>query len=179
MRHNWEERLQKKKKSTDCCKRVWRMPNIRATSYCVEIGTTTSGGKERGFSTECRGIWDRGENVEGERILDFAKINNLSIMTTYYKHCERQTWKWYRYGKQTQSYTQLSMIDLFFSNNKGLVLDVKTISSVSMDADHRLVIANVWIKKSKSTGKTGINRYNLAKLSETEHVDKNEGNHKR
>jgi len=30
------------------------------------------------------------KNVEGERILDFTKINNLSVMNTYYKHHESQ-----------------------------------------------------------------------------------------
>ena len=39
-----------------------------------------------------------------------------------------------------------------------------------MDPDHRLVIAKVRIKKPKSTRKTGSKRYNLVKLSETEHV---------
>jgi len=58
----------------------------------------------------------------------------------------------------------MSMIDLFLTNNKALFLDVKTISSVSMDADHRLVMAKVRIKKPTSTGKTGVKRYNLAKL---------------
>jgi len=130
-------------------------------------------GQEReGFEGNV-GTFGIGEkNVEGERILDFAKINNLSIMNTYYKHRKSQKWTWYRYSKQTQSYTQMSMIDLFLTNNKALFLDVKTIPSVSMDADHRLVIAKVRIKKPKSTRKIGIKRYNLAKLSETEHVEK-------
>ena len=66
----------------------------------------------------------------------------------------------------------MSMIDLFLTNNKALFLDVKTIPSVSMDADHRLVIAKVRIKKPKITRKIGIKRYNLAKLNETEHVEK-------
>ena len=35
-------------------------------------------------------ILDRGENVEGEIILEFANINNLSIMNTYYKHHKSQ-----------------------------------------------------------------------------------------
>ena len=75
------------------------------------------------------------KNVEGERILEFAKINNLSIMNTYYKHHKSQKWTLYRYSKK----------------NTALFLDVKTLPSVSMDADHRLVIAKVWYKKNLKT----------------------------
>ena len=98
-------------------------------------------------------------------MLYFAKINNLSIISTYYKHCKSQKWPWYRYSKQAQSYTNMSMINLFLTNNKALFLDVKTIPSMSMDADHRLVIAKVRIKKPKSTKTTGVKRYNIARLS--------------
>ena len=130
-------------------------------------------GQEReGFERNVGAFGIGEENVEGERILDCAKINNLSIMNTYYKHCKSQKWTWYRYSKQRQSYTQMSMIDLLLTNNKTLFLDVKTIPSVSMDAENRPVIAKVSIKKPKSTGKIGIKRYNLSKLSETEHVEK-------
>ena len=127
-----------------------------------------SEGFERNMGTF--GIGEK--NLEGENILEFAKIDYLSIMNTYYKHRESQKWTWYRYSKQTQSYTQMSMIDLFLTSNIALFLDVKTLPSVSMDADHRLVIAKVRIKKPKSTRKTGSKRFNLAKLSETEHVKK-------
>ena len=35
-------------------------------------------------------------NDEGNRILDFCAVNNLSIMNTYYKHQESHKWTWYR-----------------------------------------------------------------------------------
>ncbi len=47
------------------------------------------------------------------------------------------------------------MINLFITNNKNLFCDVKTVPSVSADADHRLVLAKVKIKKPKEGAKCG------------------------
>ena len=107
-------------------------------------------------------------NVEGQRLLDFVAANNIAVMNTYYQHRESHKWTWYRYNHQREEYTQRSMIDLFLTNNKGLFLDVKAVPSVSLDADHRLVIARVRIKKPKAKRRTGMKRYKLTKLKEPE-----------
>ena len=59
-------------------------------------------------------------NEEGKRILDFAVVNNLCIMNTFYQHRESQKWTWYRWNNQRQEYTDKSMIDLFLTNQKTL-----------------------------------------------------------
>ena len=87
-------------------------------------------------------------NEEEKRILDFVVVNNLCVMNTFYQHRESQKWTWYRWNNQRQEYTDKSMIDLFLTNQKSIINDVKAMPSVSLDADHRLVIAKLKIKDS-------------------------------
>ena len=107
-------------------------------------------------------------NEAGKRVLDFAKVNNFQIMNTFYQHRESHKWTWYRYNHQHQNYTQKSMIDLFLTNNKTIFCDVKSIPSLSLDADHRLVLAKIRIKKPKENKDKGAKRYHLGKLKEQE-----------
>lgn len=47
-----------------------------------------AGGDRRSYEQNI-GVHGAGErNEEGKRVLDFAAINNLSIMNTYYEHRE-------------------------------------------------------------------------------------------
>ena len=130
------------------------------------------GNDRRGYEQNMgvHGIGER--NVEGQRILNFAMVNNLSIMNTYYEHRESHKWTWYRYNHQMQEYTQKSMIDLFLTNNRNVFMDVKAVPSVSMDADHRLVMAKVRLRKPKSRRKVGMRRYKLTKLKDPEQVER-------
>ena len=114
-------------------------------------------------------------NADGLRVLDFVKVNNLAVMNTYYQHRKSHKWTWYKYNYQLQSYTQRSIIDLFLTNNNALFLDVKVVTSVSMDADHRLVMAIVRIKKLEYTGSVGSKRYKLAELNDPEQVERLKG----
>ena len=84
-------------------------------------------------------------------MLEFAQINNLQIMNTYFQHRESQKWTWYRYDQQQMNYIQKSMIDLFLTNNKRIFMDGKAVPSLSIDADHRLVLAKIRINKPKET----------------------------
>ena len=93
-------------------------------------------------------------------------------MNTYYEHRESHKLTWYRYNYQMQAYTQKSMIDLFLTNNRNVFMDVKAVPSVSMDADHRLVMAKVRLRKPKSKRKVGMRRYKLTKLNDHEQVER-------
>ena len=108
---------------------------------------------------------------EGKRILDFAVINNLCIMNTFYQHRESQKWTWYRWNNQRQEYTDKSTIDLFLTNQKGIINDVKAVPSVSLDADHRLVIAKLKIKIAVKKAGSSQKRFNLVKLKERDTKD--------
>ena len=111
----------------------------------------------------------------GTTSLRFCEINNLAVMNTYYKHRESHKWSWHRCNYPLQSYTQRSMIELFLTNNKALFHDVKAIPSVSMDADHRHVMAVVRIMKPEYTGRVSSKRYKLAKLTGPEQVERWKG----
>ena len=101
--------------------------------------------------------------MEGQRILDYATVNNLSVMNNYFQHRDSQKWTWYRYNLLIQAYTQLSMIDLLITNNRTLFMDVNSVPSCSMDADHRLVMAKIRIIKPRRKI-AGVKMYKLRKL---------------
>ena len=86
-----------------------------------------------------------------------------------------------------QSYVGYSMIDMFLTTNKSLFNNVKAIPSVSMDSDHRMVIANINLARPKE--KAGRRRLRLKleklrvedcarelrnKMENTTDIDKNE-----
>ena len=62
------------------------------------------------------------------------------------------------------------MIDLFITNNRALFCDVKAIPSVSLDADHRLVLGKLRIKKPKEQRGKAAKRYKLSLLKEQDTV---------
>ena len=111
-------------------------------------------------------------NEGGQRLLDFAQVNNLKIMNTFFQHRESHKWTWYRYDQQQRNYTQSSMIDLFITNNRALFCDVKAIPLVSLDADHRLVLAKLRIKKPKERSSKAAKRYKLGLLKEQDTITK-------
>ena len=126
-------------------------------------------GKNRDGVEHVIGEFSIGEkNQEGERIIDYCVMNNMSIMNTYYKHQESHKWTWYRWNALQQRYNEKSMIDLFLTNKKNLFKDVKTIPSVSLDSDHRLVVAKLGIGKPKERAKKKQKRFKLERLKDEE-----------
>ena len=115
------------------------------------------------------GVGDR--NEDGVRVIDFASVNSLSIMNTFYQHQPSHKWTWYRYSAEHQQYTSRSMIDLFLTNQKKLFCDMKSLPSVSLDSDHRLVLASLQLKKPKQKPKVMKRRYKLEKLKNEEVVE--------
>ncbi|XP_076039470.1 uncharacterized protein LOC143024543 [Oratosquilla oratoria] len=81
-------------------------------------------------------------NEDGNRIIDFCVRNNMSIMNTF-KQQETHKWTWYSWNHIQGEYTQKSMIDLALSSRKSLIHEVKSIPSLSLDSDHRAVVAKV------------------------------------
>ena len=91
------------------------------------------------------GIGDR--NRDGENIIHFCLQNRMAIMNSFYKHRESQKWTWYRWNSIMRAYTDKSMIDLALTNNKNLFRDVKSVPSVSLDSDHRLLLIRLKLNK--------------------------------
>ena len=92
----------------------------------------------------------------------------MSVMNTFYQHRESHKWSWYRWNSVVGDYTEKSQIDLFLTTHKKLFKNVKSIPSVSLDSDHRLVLAKINIKKPKPMKKLVRERIKLEKLKEPE-----------
>ena len=86
-----------------------------------------------------------GMNAEGLRILDFANLNHMSIMNTFYQHQPGHKWTWYRFNYEQQCYTNHSLIDLH-------------------------MISTLKISKPKKKTKMIKQRYRLEKLKDHEVV---------
>lgn len=104
------------------------------------------------------------KNVEGDRILNFAVVNRLSIMNTFFQHRDSHKWTWYRWNEVRQEYVDKSMIDLVATSKKQLICDVKAVPSVSLDADHRLVVTKVRLKAPSRKSRKGYSKYDIEKL---------------
>ena len=87
------------------------------------------------------GIGD--SNPDGERIVEFCIRNQMVIMNTFFNHRPEHKWTWYRWNAEREEYSQKSMIDLVLTSRKSLVHDVKAISSLSLDSDHRVVVCKI------------------------------------
>ena len=115
------------------------------------------------------GAFSIGErNREGERLLNFCRLNDLSVMNTFYEHKESHKWTWYRWNSALNSYVDKSMIDLAVTNNRNLFKDVKSIPSVSCDSDHRLVLVKLKLRKPKKRRHHAVARFLLENLKQEE-----------
>ena len=96
----------------------------------------------------------------------------MAIMNTFYKHQESKKWTWYRWNTARRAYTEKSMIDLALTNNKNLFRDVKSIPSVSMDSDHRLLLLKLKLSKPKQKQAKPRERFLLENLRNEECVER-------
>ena len=110
------------------------------------------------------GIGDK--NEEGERIIDFCVRNELAITNTFFKHQESHKWTWYGWNNEANEYTRKSMIDMVIARDKRMILDTKSIPSISMDSDHRLVVAKIRVKRHKPVPTPKYKRLKIEKLRE-------------
>ena len=104
------------------------------------------------------------KNREGERIIDFCVMNNLSIMNTFYRHKETHKWSWYRWDEAQENYRDKSPIDFVLTNNKRIFKDVKAIPSVSLDSDHRLIVAKMCVERRRLVTRIKRKRYKIENL---------------
>lgn len=94
------------------------------------------------------GAFSVGErNRAGDRVIDFCLQNGLAVMNTWYNHRESHKWTWYRWSREREIYVEKSMIDLILTNKKEMFRDVKSVPSVSGDADHRMVLVKMLLKR--------------------------------
>ena len=75
-------------------------------------------------------------------MLDFCNVNHMKIMNTFFQHRPSQKYTWHGWNNERQKYDRQTQIDLFLTTNHRCVTNTKAIASVSLDADHRLVVMN-------------------------------------
>ena len=80
-------------------------------------------------------------NDDGERLIDWCLLNNMSIMNGFFKQRDSHKFTRYRWNRNTGQFDQKSIIDYFLSSDKRIFNNVKVLPGDSMDSDHRLVIA--------------------------------------
>jgi len=68
-------------------------------------------------------------------------------------------------------YTDKSMIDLVLVSQKKMIADVKTVPSVSADADHRLVIAKCTVRAPLPVVKPKRERLKVELLKNTDYLE--------
>ena len=105
-------------------------------------------------------------NMDGEHLIDFAVRNDMAIMNTFFEHDENKKWTWYRWSADEQRYTEKSMIDMIMINDKRMFEDVKSIPTVSLDSDHRMVLGKITWKRRIKPRKKIKERYCLERLRE-------------
>ena len=81
------------------------------------------------------------KNDDGERLIDWCLLNNMSIMNGFFKQRDSHKFTRYRWKRNTGQFDQKSITDYVLSSDKGIFNNVKVLPGDSMDSDHRLVIA--------------------------------------
>ena len=115
------------------------------------------------------GLFSIGDlNSDGERIIDLCVRNGMSIMNTFFQHRPSHKWTWYKWNRENQEYSHKSMIDLVLSSRKSLIHDVKAIPSLSLDSDHRVVVASVNLRYTLARPPVKRRRVAVEKLKEPE-----------
>ena len=89
-------------------------------------------------------------NVEGETLIDMCMRNELVIMNGFYEHKQQHKYTRYRWNQRTNAFDQRSIIDYFITTDRRIFKNIKVLPGVSLDSDHRLLVADMEIKNMKS-----------------------------
>lgn len=101
--------------------------------------------------------------IEGEKLLDLYMRNSLVIANTWF--VKRKSHKISRYGWNGQ---QESIVDYFLLHKDlhSKITDVKVIPSVSLQSDHRLLVASFKFNKLKALRETRDRKIKVWKLKD-------------
>lgn len=101
---------------------------------------------EESFIMGKYGIGER--NERGERLIDFAAENKLSIMNTFFKKKESRKWTWISPDKKTKN-----EIDFILTNSPKIVTNIEVLSNMRYPSDHRPVRANILLRLPRKSRK--------------------------
>ena len=121
------------------------------------VGKSVDGyeGVHGGFGFGCR-------NEGGMDILDFATATSMSICNTYFKKPDNHLITYESGGRKTQ-------IDFILTRNKerNVVKNVKVIAGEECVNQHRLIIADIFVRKGRKQRKKFIPKLKVWKLSDS------------
>ena len=110
-------------------------------------------------------------NDDGERLLDWCLLNNMSIMNGFFKQRDNHKYTRYRWNRNTGQFDQRSIIDYFLSSDKRIFNNVKVLPGDSMDSDHRLVIAIITQEFKRAPLTNKIRKIKTENLKDTSHKE--------
>ncbi|CAH2088198.1 unnamed protein product [Euphydryas editha] len=88
--------------------------------------------------------WYGKRNTRGERLIQYALENKLSIMNTRFKKKNSQKWTWISPDEKTRN-----EIDFVMSNNPKNITNIEVLNNVDFPSDHRIVRATLILKNTK------------------------------
>ena len=91
------------------------------------------------------------KNERGEKLTEWASMNDMAVGNTWYKHPMRRLWTWKSPGDSARNQIDYILINKRFRNG---LLNVKTRPGADCYSDHVPVVGKIRIKLKK-TGKRG------------------------
>lgn len=88
-------------------------------------------------------------NERGERMLQYAYENKLSIMNSYFKKKQSRMWTWCSPDGKTKN-----EVDFIMSNKPKYFTNIEVLNKVNYPSDHRIIRASLTITKLKKNRKT-------------------------
>lgn len=107
------------------------------------------------------GFGDR--NARGERLLEFATDNDMTVCNTRFQQKDCRKWTWRSCDGRTKN-----MIDLILIKRRWTtaVQQCRTFQGADMDSDHSLVIANIKLKLKRKHKATSQKRRDISRLND-------------
>lgn len=87
-------------------------------------------------------------NHRGQRLIDFATENKISILNTFFKKKPNRRWTW-----RSPNGEHKNEIDFIMSNNPGIIQNVEVLN-LNYSSDHRPVRATITLSKPKKNRST-------------------------
>ncbi|KAK3733300.1 hypothetical protein RRG08_037093 [Elysia crispata] len=104
----------------------------------------------KGRRDDIIGEYRLGENNErGDRLFEWAKMNEMIIGNTWFEHHPRRLWTWLSNDDETKNQIDYILIDKRFRNG---MINIKTLPRADCNSDHNLLMSKIKIKL-KSTSK--------------------------
>ena len=114
----------------------------------------------KGRRDDIIGEYGLGEsNERGDRLFEWAKMNEMVIGNTCFEHHRKRFWTWLSTDDETKNQIDYILVDKRFRNG---MINIKTLPGADCNSDHNLLMSKIKIKL-KSTSKA-VKNLNLKLL---------------